>query len=69
MTDNELETFSFETLNKHSKHVIVTEIYLSFRCNIKLLQKRSIDYFFQKNVKFCLTARGKSKVISNSAHM
>ena len=51
MTDNELETFSFETLNKHSKHVILTEIYLSFRCNIKLLQKRFIDYFFQKNVK------------------
>ena len=57
MTDNELETFSFETLNKHSKHVIVTEIYLSFHCNMKLLQKRSIDYFFQKNVKLFFNSR------------
>ena len=46
MTDNELETFSVEALNKSSNNFIVTEISSSsLRCKRKLIQKRSIDCF------------------------
>lgn len=65
MTDNELETFSVEALNKSSNNFIVTEISSSsLRCKRKLIQKRSIDCFLKKRCEIFLIARGTSKSLA-----